>query len=542
MFDLITSLTVIFVTASAALFLFDRLKHPTIPAYIISGMVISPLVAEPSVISLAELGIAFLVFIFGSSLQLEKEKRTVESNVGLTLAQVGIIAIIVYAVAFSFGFDYINSIYLAVAASLSSSLVGLELIEGGVMKQAYKRLCKSINLIQDLIGIFILLLLASLPLTIGTVASNVVVGGLILLLGLVARPILPLIIESLQRSRESSMLIAISALLFFMALSQYLGITIIIGAFAAGLALSKSPYDQVILGTVEPLKDFFATIFFVSLGALVFLPNLEVIILSIALVFVICVARPALTIILIQLKGYSKGTSYMTSLNMDHVSEFALILVIHAYTVAYIEDVVFQAIILAAVISMIASSYTSRYVWDIYEYIKDYRIFSVIEDEYVDSNAPENIENHFVIGGYDIQGKELANFFTGRGKNVVVIDNDPERILEAKENGINYVYGDMMIDEVWEEAGYEDAEMIILTAPVDNLMDKVVNLDTKAYKIIRAQTVEKAKKYLDECIYVMVPHFLATDRLIEHLEGSLESESYRKRLREMSKRELSWFG
>ncbi|MFW5902333.1 MAG: cation:proton antiporter [archaeon] len=538
MIEIVTSLAVIFIVASIVLFIFNRLNHPTIPAYLIAGIIISPFVKESGILSLAEIGIAFLVFIFGVSLKLEKTERIVKNTALITVAQVTIIGLLVYLYSYIIGLGTLNSLYLAVAASLSSSLVGMELIEGKKIKLAYKRLCNSINLTQDIIAIFIFLILASYPLIKSNIISNVQIGVIILAAGFLVRFLTPYVLEFIKKSQEATMLIGLSVLLIFTTISQHFEISIIIGSFAAGVALSKPPYDQEILETFESLKDFFSAIFFVSLGALIIIPGTITLITALALVFVIVIAKPLFTILILESKGYSKGTSLMTAMNLDQMSEFALILAIHARISNQIEPMVFQAIILAAIITMISSSYTSQHVWKIYDKLKDFWLLNLPGTKFVESKVPEDISSHFIVAGYDIQGTRISKFLKERDQKVVIIDNDPERILEAKEEGMNYIHGDLMIQETWEEARYKKAQMIISTVPLNNITEKIISLDTEAYKIVRAKYLEEARKYIDNVLYVIVPKYLSCTRLIENLKGCLGSEKYRKRLRKISKEEL----
>ncbi len=539
MIEIVISLTLIFVAASILLYIFNRLNHPTIPAYLIAGIIISPFVKEAGILSLAEIGIAFLVFIFGISLRLKKTEKIIESTAPETIAQVTIIGSLTFLYSYIIGFGTLNSLYLSVAASLSSSLIGMELIKGEKIKLAYKRLCNSINLTQDIIAIFIFLVLASYPLTRLQIISNVQIGVIITIAGFAARFLAPYLLEFVKRSQEASMLIGLSVLLIFTTTSQHFGISIIIGSFAAGIALSKSPYDREILKTFESLKDFFSAIFFVSLGALIVIPGRSTILISLGLIFIIVIVKPLFTMLILEIKGYSKGTSLMTAMNLDQMSEFALILAIHARIANQIQPVVFQAIILAAIVTMITSSYTSHHVWDIYNKVKNTWILNLPGTEFVESKVPEDISNHFIIAGYDVQGTRISKFLKEQGEKVIIIDNDPERILEAKEENMNYIYGDLMIHETWEESKYREAQMIISTIPLNNITEKIIELKTEAYKIVRTEYPEEAKKYIDDVLYEIVPKYLSCTRLIENLKGSLGSEKYRKRLRDISRKELT---
>ncbi len=547
MIEVINNLTLIFVTASITLLLFDRIDHPSIPSYILAGIIVGPLVelitgvsliSQENILVLAQIGIAFLVFILGTDMETSKFQRLVKGNISLTILKTGLIGLPVFLIAYFTFFDIFNSIYIALAASLSSSLISIELLDSKVRNIIHHRLTYSINLIQDLLAISIFIIIASEPLSLPIVGMNLIIGVTIMLVALTMKKLIPLLIEYLGKTREMYILISASTLLVFSVFSEVLGLTIVVGAFAAGLALSKKPYNQEVVQTIGSLKDFFSAIFFVSLGALVVLPTKNVLILSLVLTAIIVFVKPLIGAYFLQ-KSFDKRTSYMTSLNLDQVSEYVLIIAIQAFIANTIVPVVFQAIILTATVTMITSSYTSRHSEKIYDFMKKHKWLKVAEKDFVDKNFSEKIKGHFIIGGYDIQGKEITKMLRREGQKVVVIENNPEKILDAQTNGLSYIYGDMMVEDVWESAYFKDAKMIISTVPLEKVSEKVLELDTDADKIIRAKNMIQVKKYIEKCIYVIYPHFLATKKLIEHLRGSLESEDYRKRLRDITRREIS---
>ena len=538
MSDMITSLTLIFITASIVLFFFDRKNQPSIPAYIIAGILTGFMVNQQNILTLSQVGIAFLVFVFGASLEIRKIHNLLRSNIKITIIQTAAIGAFVYLVAWIIGFNTLNSAYLSIAAALSSSIVGTELLDGKDSKLVHKRLCSSINLVQDVLAVFFFLFLTTPSGGASIITMNIVLGITLVLIGIVVKNLLPLLIESVERSREMYILISISTLLVFVAIAQFFGLSIVIGAFAAGLALSKNPYNQEVIQTVGSLKDFFAAIFFVSLGALLTVPGIEVVMLSLLMISIVSLVKPVFSIYSIQQNGYNKRTAYMTSLNLDQISEFSLMMAIEAFAVQNISNTVFQTIILTATVTMIISSYTSRYSEEIYSFMDRYRMFSIVEKDFEDKELPENLENHYIIGGYDVQGKELVRALEEMGEQVVAIDNNPEKIEEARADGVNFIYGDMMVDSIWEEANYRDAKMIISTVPVALISEKIIELNTDSDMIVRAHNFADVNRFLDRCLYVIYPHHLSSKRLIEHLKGSLESEEYRKRLRKISRREI----
>lgn len=547
MIEVINNLTLIFIISSITLLLFDRIDHPSIPSYILAGIIVGPLgqfitgkslISQENILVLAQIGIAFLVFILGTDMETSNLQKYVKGNISLTIFKTSLIGIPVFLISYLFFFDLFNSIYITLAATLCSSLISIELLDSKVRNIIHHRLTYSINFIQDLLAISVFIIIASDPVSLPIVGMNLVIGVAIMLIALTIKKLIPLLIEHMGKTREMYILISASILLVFSALSEILGLTIVVGAFAAGLALSKKPYNQEVVQTIGSLKDFFSAIFFVSLGALVVLPNKNVLILSLILTAVIVFVKPLIGAYLLQ-RNFDKRTSYMTSLNLDQVSEYVLIIAIQAFIANTILPDVFQAIILTATITMITSSYTSRHSEKIYDFMKEHKWLKVTEKDFVDKNFNEEISDHFIIGGYDIQGKEISDMLRKQGQKVIVIDNNPEKINDAQSNGLNYIYGDMMVEDVWENAYFRDAKMIISTVPLEKISDNVLDLKTDADKIIRAKNMKQVRKYIEKCIYVIYPHFLATKKLIEHLRGSLESEDYRKRLRDITRREIS---
>ena len=539
MIEIINSLTIIFFVASVMLLLFKKINQPTLPAYIFTGILTSRFVSSNDMLVLAQIGIAFLVFMLGMSLGDNRIKKMVKENLSLSLLTSVLIAVPSYLVSyFILNLGFYNSVYIGVAASLSSSLIGTEFINEKVGKIIHQQLTKSVNLVQDISAILLFIIISSEPFNIQVISLNVLTGVLVLIAAFRLKNLLPSFIEFVGKTREIYLLISASVLLLFASVTELAGITIVVGAFAAGIGLSKKPYNQEALQTMESLKDFFTAIFFISLGSLLTIPNFNAILLTVMLMVTVMVVKPALTVYFLQKRGYDGRTAYLTSLNLDQISEYALIIVIQAYLLGNIAPEVFNAVILSATVTMVGSSYTSRYADKIYRFIKKHRIIEITDKEFVEERIPEKLKDHFIIGGYDIQGKKIARHFLEEEIPFIVIENNPERVIEAKEDGVFYIHGDMSVSNVWEQASYKDAKLIISTVPLENISDKVLSLDTDADKVVRAKTMEHVEKYLDKCLYVIYPHFLATKQLLEHLKGSLESDSYRNRLEKLTRKEL----
>ncbi len=531
MVDIINTLTLIFVASSITLFLAKRANHPAIPAYIIAGIISGYFITEQEqLFNLVQLGIAFLVFLFGLKFDPEKIKDVAADSHIAVLVQVTTIGSVGFVSGLIIGLDTFHATIFALAAALSSSLVGIELLEKEIdFRLIHGRLAESMNLTQDLIAIIAIIVLSSAAFNFETVSTTLLYGTTILLAGLlIRRYFMDFIASQAENSNELLMLISITILTGFIALSNHLGLSIVVGSFAAGIAVAKYPHNLEILDTVSSLKDFFSAIFFVTLGALLTLPNLNVVFLTLLLVVLTVLVQPYLTSIILNYLGYDSRTSFATATSMDQISELVLILVL----VGSIIDELFQAVILAATITMITSSYTTQYEQELFKKLKKYNL-PLTDKPAQKISIKEKLEDHIILLGYDIQGRKLAKILDDKEKKYVIIENDPEKIDEIKKKGHSYIYGNALQEETWNQAEYKRAKLIISTPPFRKVSWKVAELDTEADKIVTEQELGEARKLLEKkgIIYVNVPEIASIDQVTEHLIGTLNDVNYKEELR-----------
>ncbi len=536
MTEILTLLTAIFVVSSVMIFVMDRLSHSALPAYILAGVVIGVFLGQKSqIIGLSQLGIAFLVFIFGLKTEPERIKSVAGESVSTTVIQVLVIGATTYLFAQGLGLDLLNTLYLVIAASLSSSLVGLELAEKEIrIDLLHGRLSESIHLTQDLIAIAAVLVLSSAVITPSAAISNLFKGALLILLALMVRSTaFPVISRQVSESTELTMFAGIAFLATFIGAASILGISIVVGSFAAGLAVARFPYNMELLENMGSLKDFFSAIFFVSLGALVTVPSIQGIILAIFLIGITVVLKPTITVLALLISGYDQRTSHLTALSLDQVSEFGLIIAIQAFIAGTIQTELFNAIVLAAAVTMITSSYTSKNEELIYRIVSRYSTVDTNRKKIEKwTSMDEELNDHVILIGYDTQGKEIAEALKKEGQEFVIVENDPEKIMEAKEKEENYIFGDVMDEKTWEIAKAEKAKLAVSTIPRHKVSMKILVRDKPEHKILRSGEIEKAEDLLHKgALYVEVPDIVAAEELLDHIRGVMENTNYREELR-----------
>lgn len=532
MAEVITALTLIFVSASVLLFLLDRFSHPAIPAYILAGILISGFIETGQILALSQLGIAFLVFIFGARFEPGRLKTVARESQYTTTIQATATGVIAYIAVFILGYGYLNALYFSIAAALSSSLVGLQIIEEDVhMDLIHGRLAESIQLVQDVIAIAAVLVLSASVYTLGNVISNIAVGVSVIILGLLVRAtVFDRVARMAEGSQELLMLISLALLAGFTALTGMVNVSIVVGSFTAGLAVAKFPHNLEILDTIGSLKDFFSAIFFVSLGALISIPTAEVLLVSGILIFITVFLKPAVTAFSLMRQGFDSRTAYLTGFSLDQVSEFALIIAIQAFIVGNIDPVIFQSIVLVATATMITSSYTARHEEELYQRIAG---FSYSSDRKIESRSNSiELQDHVVVVGYDTQGRRIVEALKNEEQQFVVVENDPEKVKDLQDNDDQYVFGDVMDDWTWREAGAEKAELIVSTIPLEHVSNRILSLDTNADIILRAENFSTASRLMEDgALYVNLSKVLASEQLVDHVIGVMQNQEYREELR-----------
>lgn len=540
--ELIEVLTLLFVTASFTLMILDRFNHPALPAYIIAGLILGPIIPEEDIINLSQIGIVFLVFIFGVKLDISRLKSVARESQFASTIQIGVIGLVGFATGLLLNLTAIEALYLSVFASLSSSLVGLQLIDQEVqINLIHGRLAESIQLIQDLVA---LILIITLPVITsgGNIATQLGLGALLMGTALLIRTyIFDYIGKLMDNSRELFMITSIAFLVGFIAISSALNLSIAVGAFAAGISVAKFPHNMEILDTTGSIKDFFSAVFFISLGALVTIPNIHTLLITLTLIVLVTVVKPAVTILSLMSQEFDDRTAHLTGFSLDQISEFSLIIGITGYLSNTISVDLFNGLILAATFTMISSAYTSRHEDMLYKKIRDIE-WIPSRRKVPKSDDIGDLERHIILVGYDTQGKRIVDALNTEEVDYVVIENDPEKVEDLREKDEPYIYGDVMDHYPWEEAKVEEAQLIVSTVPVKKISDHILSIEAEADKILRSETITEASKLLDDgAVYVNVPEILSSEMLVDHIQGVMEDKNYREELRRRNLLEIRKF-
>lgn len=527
---------IIIIMAGVGAYIARILKQPLIPAYIIMGILLGPVfhvVTDKSIISsLSEIGIAFLLFSVGLELDLKKLKEIGSVATVGGLIHMGILFAISHIIFMVLGYNNITSIYIGLIMMFSSTLVVVKLLsDKSELDTLHGRIIIGILLMQDIVAIIAISMLNS----IGTpgfapILIMFIKGLLVFFVGLaLAKIVFSAVFRFAAKSDELLFIFSIMIMFFFTVIYYYIGFSIVIGAFIAGLLLGSLPYNLEIIGEVKGIKEFFAVIFFVSIGLTLIPVNIKNIIIPlIATLVVTIIILPIVTIFVLALFGYKKRTAFFTSMSLAQVSEFSLILVAIGFNKGQISADIFSLTIILAIITLGLTAYLINFNDKLYQLIgRHITWFEKLNKSNKElqnlSYVEEGTKHKVVLVGYDRIGYSILQKLRRMKKNVIVIDLNPDVIKKLIAQRIPCIYGDIGDLEILQRVRLENVELVISTIPNHQdsllLIQKVREISPEATVIVTSYTAENALElYNKGADYVIVPHFLGGEHISLILE------------------------
>lgn len=534
----------IIAAATLLAYLARLLRQPIILAYVIAGILIGPgglkLITNQDVIrTLSEFGIAFLLFIVGLELDLRKLK-----SIGLVAIFIAVVKSIImfgfgFMLASSYGFTGYAPIYLGLALAFSSTMIVVKLLsDKNELSTLHGRIIVGILLTEDVLAIMALSFLSTTgEFSVNLLAESFGKGILLLLVTIFAsRLLLPYILRFVSKSHELLFLTALSICFVFAALAQVFDFSIAIGSFLGGLAVASFPYNIEIISRVQSLRDFFSTIFFVSLGMGVGIsfPYSLLLLLVLFLIMVIFV-KSIIIMFMSSTLGYSIRTSFLTAISLSQISEFSLIMVIQGIRLGHINQDVFSITVLLALITITATSYLIKFDEFLYRRLSRYLVplenFCCVRQKFLyESRSPKlsGRRKHVVVCGCHRMGYNIVKTLRKMDREILVIEFDPDIIQGLCDEGIPCIYGDIGNVEVLHRANLADAEIIISTVPIleDNLLliKESKKINPKIVVIATASSIEHAiELYSAGAEYVVLPKWLAGEKAAELIERYIQN-------------------
>ncbi len=550
MANLLFEIGVVIIGATLLAYLARLLRQPMVLGYIIAGFVVGPYAAglitsTETIALLSELGIAFLLFIVGLEIDFKMIRDSGAKAFVMGTGQVVFTAISGFAIATVFRFSAMESFYIAMALTFSSTMIVIKLMsDRGSLDTTCGRLVIGMLLIQDVIAIFILALLPNLGSASLQLLGISVAKGLVLFAAAYAasKAVLPAILRLSARSTELLFLSAVSWLFSFAFFADFLGYSVAIGAFVAGVSLASSSYKLEVVSRVKSLRDFFATVFFVSLGMQLALPSLsEMVLPAVVFSLFVIIGNPIIVAVIGLMLGYNKRISVMAGLPIGQISEFSLILIALGVRLGHVGSGISAIIVAVAAITITATTYVIKYDERIYRLLR--ALFRFKPDR--DFERVQKKRYDVILCGYNRIGYSIANKLRELGKSFVVVDFDPDVIARLKKESMPCIYGDIGDVELLKRLNLPDAELVVSTVPTIYENELLIREAQKgrAIAVVTSNQVDAALRlYNLGANYVILPHFLGGEHVALLLEkfDHLPSLMQRKfeHMKELHRRKL----
>ena len=530
--EIFTELSIVLVLVAAVSIVMRLLRQPLILGYIITGILVGPLLldvihAKEAFEGFSEIGVALLLFIIGLGMNVGVIKSLGKVSIitaMVTFTGVGGMGILA---AYLMGFDLTTALVLGVGLFFSSTIVILKVLsDKREISRLHGQIAIGVILVEDIVAtLAIVAVTAASKGGLGPtdVASMVVTAiGLGLLLFITGAYIIPKYSKALAKSQELLFIFAIAWGFGIASLFGLFGFSHEVGALFAGVALASLPYAVEMSTRLKPLRDFFVVLFFVTLGErFVFDDLATTLVPAIILSAIVLIGKPLFTMASLGLLGYTKLTSFKAGIHLSQVSEFSIVLVVLAVSTNLIDTRAASIMTLVALITIGVSSYLMKYDDQLYR--RTQRMLDLFERKKPTERRQKRGLYTAILFGYHHGGHEFLHLFRDMKQRYLVVDYDPEVIEHLESQGVRHAYGDATDTEFLEEINAGHAKFIAST-----IIDRRVNLLILSYLhrystditfICHARTYEDALELYERgAAYVILPRFLGSEYITSHIK------------------------
>ena len=481
--DPVVSIVILLGAALVGGMIAHRLRQPVILGYLVVGVAVGPhafgLVSDLTMVeAAATIGVALLMFTLGLEVSISQLRQVGKVGLWGGIAQIVVTFALGVAVGSTlFGWSLTQAALFGLVISLSSTMVCLKmLMERGELDSVHGRIMVAMLILQD---VSVVLMMVVVPLLGGTVeniflALAIATGKAILFVGIaivLGLWVLPWLMGRVGgvRSREL-FLLTVLVLSLGAALGTYIfGLSVIFGAFVIGLVLRETRFAHQALAEITPLRDIFATLFFVSLGMLLD-PRILVEywwIIATMVAFIIF-AKFLVVFGVVRFFGYSGGVALLAGAGLFQIGEFSFILAQAGVNIGIIANQFYSLILASAIVTMLLTPLSMSLASWLYPRLRRTPTGKglVAEETAAFPVFPSSqMANLVVIVGYGRVGHNVARGLQDAGVPYTVIEIDPERIFEMRCGGTACIYGDASNVHVLSQADLTKAKVLVVTFP-----------------------------------------------------------------------------
>lgn len=520
------------------------LKIPLILAYIAGGILIGPYLGfgfirdDDSIAGISEIGLVLLMFILGLEINLKKlfeMGRAVLFTGAVQITGTVLLSLVFFSTVYFSRFNY-DVVYVAIALTLSSTLIVVKILSDEMdLDSLPSRITLGLLILQDFFAVAFLAIQPNLSNIDSTsiLISMARVLTLVLVSGLVARYILPALLKSVSKHAELLLILAMAWCFAMCGFANTLHLSMEMGALIAGISIASFPYHLDVAAKIISLRDFFITLFFVSLGLKIPLPNATTIELALLMTLMVFTTRIVTIFPTLHRLGFANRVSLLTAVNLSQISEFAIVLASLGLAYNHISKDLLVSFILAMIFTALISSLLIPRAHQLYKLINPLLIFIGFKDS-LETNKEQTSSSHnniILLGFYKDSSSLLVEMQNNLSEETLsrikVVDFNPEANYALDKLKIHTVFGDISNPDTLKMLQLEEAEMIICTLS-DRVLKGTTNkkllfhlkkMSPQAKIILTSESITQALElYREGASYVYVSRVIGAQVLLETLQ------------------------
>lgn len=517
-------LVIFFGAATFVTLICHYLTLPTIVGFLATGIVVGPygfkLISNlPDAAHLAEIAGVLLMFTIGLEFSFKKLMRLRNELLTLGSVQTGVTIMLVALLTHYFlGFETAKAIFCGFLVSLSSTALVMKLLQDSRETETpYGKSGISILLAQDLAVIPMVVALPVLATGSTTlpeidpnflVKTGLVIAGALIAIFVVSRYIIPFLLERVVKTRSNELFIY--SILFFSIGICYLfhigGLSVSLGAFAAGMIISESPYGKQVTSDIVPLRDNFLGIFFATVGMLLDLNFvLNNFFQVIGIIIAILLVKSFVIFIACLFNRAPFSIAAFVALMLTQIGEFSFIIASTGLNLGLFTQEENQFFLSASVITMAMTPFLFNLApkvaqakipnqWKFLSKTNEARSVKQVTSKAAEKT--DTLTGHTIIVGYGIAGQNLAGALASLEVPFSVIEMNYEAVKHQQSKGTKITYGDATKPEVLEHAGIEHAKLVVIAISgkfLANIVRAVRTIRPDVQVIVRAQYVREVE-------------------------------------------------
>lgn len=520
----------ILITAVIVLLIFNKLKLPTMIGLFITGILLGHLFENIEFIStFAELGVIFLLFMIGLEFSVEKFSAIKRYALIGGILQVSITTVLITILGLALGLALNSAIFLGFLVSFSSTAIVMKIMQQKHLTHSIQgRVTLGILIFQDIAVIVVILitpLLGGASIELHTIPQLIVtLIGLGILIFVGAKWFIPFALRDAAKTKNRDLFLLLTLFICIGTTfaTSLVGIGPELGAFIAGLLISKTDYSHQTLGYIQPFQDVFMSLFFISIGLMVnlhlFLNNIGIILLLTAIILIINFSASLITGMVLKLPS---KVSITIAILLIQIGEFSFVLANEGMKYGLMTRRFFSIFLGVSILTMSLTPFLQKCIPKINKMFSKISYFKVDDDlksipEELEEAKP--IEDHVILVGLGRVGKQMSRACKKFNVPMLAVDMNPIVVEQQQALGVPIIYGNASNENVLKELRVTSAQCIVISASTYEgtlkTIDTARRLNPDIHIIVRTKYLKNIEEVIEAGADEVVPKEFETSILM----------------------------